>query len=222
MKAHTILLCCFAAVCAADLIHIRVRTGKDKEVGLLANMDELERTHRFAASGIGASVTDKHVYCQAFSDPHGRDELGDAFSAANDATFTSSKDAEAVPIGSFYCSDSLDKLEPPGQKPLSLKKSDGKKTDKTVRIQFRTGFDDFTQGDVKLGETVPLGRHSRLGNTVLEAMVVSATGDVNWAKVQCQLYEDTEGKEEVGKAFSMYGETYGTEPEKVAAVRCEA
>lgn len=108
--------------------------------------------------GISASITDKGVYCQAFSDPHGRDELGSPFSVGDDVVF-SSKNQKPVRIASFYCSDSVDKLEGPGLKPLSGKQGDGDDDkEKTVRIQFRTGYDKFTQGDIKLGEVVSLGK----------------------------------------------------------------
>lgn len=62
---------------------------------------------------------------------------------------------------------------------------------------------------------------TKLGDSVVEAMVVSATGNVYWGKVQCQLYEDEDGKDKLGDAFTVYGETYGTEPQKATAVRCE-
>ncbi|EEP81265.1 predicted protein [Uncinocarpus reesii 1704] len=220
MKSYAILALCLATVSAVDLIQIRIRTNADKEVGLLADLDELARTHPSASRGIGASITDKNVYCQAFSDPHGRDELGDPFSAGNDVAFTSSKDEKPVQIGSVLCSNSVDKLEGPGQKPLANEKG-GDTTEKTVRVQFRTQFVEFTRGDVKLGETVQLGSDSKLGTTVEEAMVVSATGDVDWTAVRCQLFKDPEGKEKLGDAFTTYGETYGTEPAEVGAIRCD-
>ncbi|OAX77574.1 hypothetical protein ACJ72_08126, partial [Emergomyces africanus] len=113
MKTTGILLASCAAVASAKLFQIEVNTAPDKQVNLLARLDQLERTHRSVASGIGASVNEPGVYCQAYSDPNGRDELGEPFFLGQAAVF--SKDAgQAVPVGSFMCQDTVEKLRDDG------------------------------------------------------------------------------------------------------------
>lgn len=105
-------------------------------------------------SGIGASVKRKGTHCQAFSDPGGRDKLGEPFCSDVDAVFTDSD--EPVPIGSILCSEDEDNLDGPASKSGWLDPGDDD-PDKTVRIQFRNGFNSFSQDSVPVGKLVKTG-----------------------------------------------------------------
>jgi hypothetical protein len=60
-----------------------------------------------------------------------------------------------VHIGSILCVRQGDQLVPPGQEPeWGDEEHDGPKE---VRVQFRTGYNTFTNGAVALDELVALG-----------------------------------------------------------------
>lgn len=123
---------------------------------LLTTLDRTEG----ARNAFGASVDEKGVFCLAYSDPHGRDEIAKPFSAGNDVVFT--EDSDPVDVQAFYCADSRDKLlTPPGQRPSEGDSGNGNAGDDgeedSVKLQFRTGFKSFTRGDVPVGEVFSLG-----------------------------------------------------------------
>ncbi|KAL2371568.1 hypothetical protein BDBG_05174 [Blastomyces gilchristii SLH14081] len=113
MKTTGFLLASWAAVASAKFFQIEVNTAPDKQVNLVAQLDRLERTHRSVTSGLGASVEEPGVYCQAYSDPNGRDELGEPFWRGKSVVF-SQEAGEVVPIGSFMCKDTVEKLRDDG------------------------------------------------------------------------------------------------------------
>ncbi|EEH41098.2 hypothetical protein PAAG_03384 [Paracoccidioides lutzii Pb01] len=122
MKASTGFLLASCAAVASALFQIEVKTAADKHVNLVVKLDELERTHRSVSSGYGASVKEPGVYCQAYADPHGRDELGEPFRKDKDVVFAKYSEG-ALSIGSFLCVDEVSKLRPDG------KAGDGKEDD---------------------------------------------------------------------------------------------
>ena len=61
---------------------------------------------------------------------------------------------------------------------------------------------------------------SDLGNSVLEAFVVSVKGG-DLEDGECQLYKDSDGKKAIGKPFSIYPKTFGTEAVTAGAVKCK-
>ncbi|KAL1961458.1 hypothetical protein VTO42DRAFT_186 [Malbranchea cinnamomea] len=225
MKAsHILLAVCIGAVHAADLFQISVKTDKWNSVGLIAELDELERTHRAARTGIGASVSQKGVICQAYSDPHGRDKLGRVFSAGNDAEFTENDDDQPVSIGAFLCARSKEELIPPALRPTEDGDrgnggNDDDDYEKSVKLQFRTGFSSFSRGVVPVGKVYKL-ENSDLGDSVLEAFVVSVKGAA-LTDAECQLYKDSNGQKALGEPFSIYPLTLDTKPVTARSVKCE-
>ena len=113
-----------------------------------------------ATKALSASIDKKGVYCQAFSDPNGRDELRAPFSAEDDdVIFT--KNPDGLALGSFLCSDSIDKLDAPGQRPMEGDSSvdeDDDDGEESVVLQFRTGFQEFSRGTVPAGKLFSLGK----------------------------------------------------------------
>ncbi|KAF3479993.1 uncharacterized protein GIQ15_06969 [Arthroderma uncinatum] len=217
MMKILLLVSCLAALSAAELFQIKVLIERpDTYSSLVADLDELERTHFRVSRGFSASVDVEGVYCQAFSGPVGRDELGGVFTAGETAVFTES-DSEPVEIGSFLCSRDMDNLEGPGLRaPTEDEEADsGKETASTAVVQFRTGFADFTKDEVPLNELFETGP-SKLGGSIIEAMVVS-TGN----GVKCQLFGDAQGEQKLGDAFSTMEVSFGREPVTVGAIRCQ-
>jgi len=208
MKPSCILLAsCLAGVYAADMFQITIQTGPDEAVGLIANLDEVERTFRSASQGFGASVTAPATFCQAYRDPEGKDELGDPFFLGHDVTFAPFT-GPPVDIGSFRCADRLAKLllEPPtapsssAAAPTPAPTNGGQLQGKSVRVQFRIEFETFVQGEVPFNQLFLL-TGTPLGTTAIEAMIIQATG-VNVANVKCQLFQDDAGNFPIGGAFS--------------------
>jgi len=212
MKSSCVLLAsCLAGAYAAEMFQITIKTGFDEAVGLLANLDEVERTFRSASQGFGASVTAPATFCQAYSDPDGKDELGAPFFLDHDVTFAPDS-GPPVDIGSFRCADRLAKLllEPPTHTssstasatpaPTAAPTDGGQPQAQSIRVQFRTEFETFVQGDVPFNQLFKL-TGTPLGTTAIEAMIVTATG-VNVANVKCQLFQDDAGNFPIGGAFS--------------------
>ncbi|KAK2861399.1 hypothetical protein FQN49_004238 [Arthroderma sp. PD_2] len=220
MKASVLAASCLAALSTAELFQIKVLTElPDTYSRLVADLDELERTHYKVSHGFSATIDVEGIYCQAFSGPLGRDELGEVFSAGKKGVFTESESEPAV-IGSFFCSRDQDNLEGPGLRAPAEEDVDAE-TDKQVEdsavVQFRTGFHDFTEDEVPLNELLETGP-SKLGDSVVEAMVVSASSTT----VKCQLFEDVQGEKELGDAFSTLDTSFGSEPVTVGAIRCSS
>ncbi|KAK2747962.1 hypothetical protein FQN57_001553 [Myotisia sp. PD_48] len=91
---------------------------------------------------------------------------------------------------------------------------------KSATLQFRTGHQAYARDEVPLDKTFETGK-SKLGDTVLEAMVVFVKG-ANLMDVECQLYKDQELKNKVGGRFGMYGGSFGTKPVKAAFSRADS
>lgn len=62
--------------------------------------------------------------------------------------------------------------------------------------------------------------NTTLGDEVIEAMVVFATG-LDIAEASCQLFEDADGKEKLKGTFSTQDVSLGTKPKTVKSVKCE-
>ncbi|PGH19469.1 hypothetical protein GX50_08995 [[Emmonsia] crescens] len=88
MKTTGILLASCAAVASAKLFQMQVNTAPDKHVGLIAKLDGITVAHRKILSGYGASLELGGIYCQAYSDANGRDELGEPFWRGQNAVFS--------------------------------------------------------------------------------------------------------------------------------------
>ena len=54
----------------------------------------------------------------------------------------------------------------------------------------------------------------------MEAFVVHVKGGALEA-AECQLYKDSDGKDTIGKPFSIYPETFGTDAITAGAVKCD-
>ncbi|PGH14944.1 hypothetical protein AJ80_05707 [Polytolypa hystricis UAMH7299] len=219
MKHAAILLASFLASGQALMFQITVETAPDTFIGVIADLDELERPHRGATTSIGASILEEGVFCQAFSDPHGRDELGDVFSRGNNAVFD-----KAIPqqIGSFLCSKDKSKLKDGDPQQQEEKPAVGgdEKGGAAVRVQFRIGSDEFVQSNVPVGEVTKLA-DINVSNTVFDAAIVNSTM-VNLSNVQCQLFQDDEGKDAIGDAItSTLDVSLGAAGATVGSVKCD-
>ena len=71
------------------------------------------------------------------------------------------KNPDGLSLGSFLCSDSIDKLDAPGMRPMEGDSTvDGDNDDDgedSVVLQFRTDFQSFTRGTVPVGKIYSLG-----------------------------------------------------------------
>jgi len=208
MKASCVLLAsCLAGAYAVDVFQITIQTGVDQAVGLLANLDEVERTYRDASQGFSASVSAPATFCQAYSDSEGKDELGAPFFLDHDVIFAPFS-GPPVMIGSFRCADRLAKLllEPPTPTSSSAASATPAPTDggqppaQSIHVQFRTEFDTFVQGEVPFNQLFKLAG-TPLGTAAIEAMIIKATG-VDVANVKCQLFQDDAGNFPIAGPFS--------------------
>ncbi|KAK2779216.1 hypothetical protein FQN52_002512 [Onygenales sp. PD_12] len=252
MRSTAILLASCAAVASARVFQVSINVAPDRHVNLLADLDELERTHRTlhiqnqnqnpldqeeeaqtsemyrsVSSGLGASIAEPGVYCQAYSDPNGRDELGDPFYEGSDSKFAD----EPVPIGSVLCVDDKGKLfihgddGDDGEADLGGEGDAGKggkgglhSAKHYVNVQFRTSWDKFVRGHVPIDSLKPTAE-LKLPEEVLDALVMSGMG-VSASIVGCQLYEDKEGTKPVGEPFTTLDVHYGSKPVPVKAIKC--
>ncbi|KAK2809067.1 hypothetical protein FQN50_004120 [Emmonsiellopsis sp. PD_5] len=236
MRSTTILLASCAAAASARVFQVSINVAPDSHVNMLADLGEVERTHRSVSYGLGASIAEPGVYCQAYSDPNGRDELGDPFYQGSDSKFVEGSE-EPVLIGSVLCVDDKKKLFALGR---HGDEGDGGEADlggegegegegegdkggyysakHYVNVQFRTAWDKFVRGKVPI-ESLKTTADLKLPEEVLDALVMSGSG-ISANIVACQLYEDKEGTKAVGEPFTTLDVHYGSKPVPVKAIKC--
>ncbi|MCJ1424709.1 hypothetical protein MMC29_002597 [Sticta canariensis] len=200
---------------SSETVQVVVKTGDgDSAAGLTVTLNQVFSTadNRLASKGVAATISDPAVTCQAFSDNAATIPLGGPFTADTPASFsatssggTESQPEDAVPIGAFLCSGSLDV---PSESAA------------TARVQLEIESDAFIQRDVPVdGSVFPLS------TTGLVISVVGAT-DVGLSQVSCQAFADVAAKHPVGEPATAATEVTLTadfnHPVPVKAIVCSA
>ena len=167
----------------------------------------------------GVSIPTQSIVCQAFKDAAGTLLLRNSFDETLPGTKISNT-ADAVQIGSIFCSDAAGVQAQIGRSAPPTPPTAAKGI---ARVQLNFESEGAAQGDVPLDNSIVPIRGNFATGTASSAFIVDAEG-VSKDQVSCQAWEDEQATVKLGKPFSGSEEEFfsndGT-PVPIGSLKCK-